>query len=134
MSKSALYAYNKNQQAVVATGTIIDFGSIVRRFGNNCNLKDGNAICNGSGYYSVDVNLTFVSGSSASGVVKVSLFRDGIAIPGAVSQTTVAAAGTVSVTIPAMVRQNCCYQSNITAIVSDLAGNVTNAAIRMEKE
>lgn len=57
MSKSVIYANNSSTQTTVATGSIINFGSIVRRYGCNLNLSGGNVVIDGSGYYDVDVNV-----------------------------------------------------------------------------
>lgn len=131
MSKSVLYAANTNPQTVVAAGSVINFGSIIRRYGCNCNLSGSNATVEGTGYYAVDTNVTF-TGAAASTVV-VQLYKDGVAIPGAVATSSIAANGIGSVTIPTIVRERCCVESTITAMISGLAGTVTNASIRVIK-
>ena len=131
MSKAVLYAANTNPQTVVAAGSVVNFGSIVRRYGCNCNLSGGNAIVEGIGYYAVDANVTF-GGTTASTVV-VQLYNDGVAIPGATATVVIGNNGTGSVTIPTVVRQRCCVESTITANITGLAGTVSNASIRVVK-
>lgn len=131
MSRAALYAANTNPQTVVATGSVVNFGSIIRRYGCNCSVSGGNATVEGLGYYAVDANVTF-SGTAASTVV-VQLYKDGVVIPGAVATVIIGANGIGSVAIPTIVRERCCVESTITANISGLAGTVTNAAIRVIK-
>lgn len=131
MSKSILYAANINDQAFVAAGTIINFGNIIRRYGCNLNLSGGNAIINGTGYYDVDVNLTF---TAAAGTVSIQIYKDGVAVPGAEATITTAATTNYSVTIPAIIKENCCCESTITVVISGAAGTLSNATIKVEKE
>lgn len=131
MSKSILYAANTSDQAFVAGGSIVNFGSLVRRYGCNLGMSGGNVTINGQGYYNVDVNLTF---TAAAGTVSVQLFKDGVAVPGATASRSTAADIVYSLTIPAIVRENCCCESALTVAISGAAGNVSNAAIVVEKE
>ena len=131
MVKAVLYAANTNTQTVVAAGSVVNFGSIVRRYGSNCYLTGGNAAVEGTGYYAVDANVSF-TGAAASTVL-VQLYEDGVAIPGANATVLIGANGVGSVTIPTIVRQRCCVESIITANISGLAGTVTNASVRVIK-
>ena len=131
MSKAAFYAANTSAQTVVAAGSVINFGDIVRRYGCNCYMSGGNAVVEGIGYYAVDANVSF-TGAAASTVL-VQLYEDGVAIPGANATVSIAANGIGSVAIPTMVRQRCCVESTITAQISGLAGTVTNASVRVVK-
>lgn len=131
MSRALLYAANTTPQTVVTTGSVINFGSVVRHCGCNCTLSGGNAEVAGVGYYTVDTNISF-TGTAASTVL-VQLYEDGIAVPGANSTVTIAANGIGSVTIPAVVRQRCCKDSVITTNISGLNGTVTNASVRVIK-
>lgn len=132
MSKSVLYTANTSTQPFVATGTIVNFGTPVRRYGNNINVSGGNVVVDGIGYYNLDTNLTVEA--TGAGALLVQVFKDGVAITGASATITVAADTTYAVTIPAIVRENCCCESTITVVVSGVAGNVTNAAMVVEKE
>lgn len=84
MSKSIVYAANTNTQ-VVEAGNVINFGNVVRKYGCNCNLSVGNVEVRGSGYYDVDTNFTL---ASTAGTVTITLYKDGVAIPGATASFT----------------------------------------------
>ena len=131
MSKSVLYAANTSTQAFAATGTVINFGSIVRRYGDNLALSGGNVVARGCGYYDIDTNITF---NGAAGTVVVQIYKDGVPIPGATTSTTIAANVNAQVSIPAIIREVCCNESTITVVISGVAGNVINAAIDVEKK
>ena len=129
MSKSALYAVNTAAQAVLADG-IINFGMPVRRFGCNCNINNGNVVLKNSGYYDIDVSLTFEGTAALTPVITV--YKDGVAVPGATASVTTAADTTYTVNIPLIARNTDCNESIIT-VVSDAAIDVTNAAIVVER-
>lgn len=131
MSRSILYAANLNNQDFVAAGTIINFGNIIRRYGCNLNLSGGNVTIDGAGYYDTDINVTF---TAAAGTVSIQIYKDGVAVPGAEATLTTAATTNYSLTIPAMIRENCCCESIITVVISGAVGTVSNATIKVEKE
>lgn len=131
MSKSALYLANSNAQPYVVTGTTVNFGSVVRKYGCNAYVSGGNPVVDGIGYYAITANLNFTG--TSSGNVTVQLYKDGVAIPGAVGIVTVASGIAESVTIPAIIRQHCCCESTITAVISGTTGSVDNAAIEVIK-
>ena len=129
--RSALYAVNTRSQTVANGGTI-NFGDIVRKFGCNISLLNGAVITQGRGYYDIDTNIVFTA--TDAGTAVLTLYKDGVAIPGAVAQLTTAAASTYSVSIPAMVREFAdCKEAVITAVLTGVAGTVLNAAIKVEK-
>ena len=132
MGKSILYAVNLTAQNV-ADGNTINFGSLVRKYGCDCNISGGNAVVRSSGFYVVDTNIDFTA--SAAGTVTIALYQDGVAIPGAYSTRTVVADTQYQITIPAVIRTRCCRcnDSTITAVVTGQAINVTNAAIIVER-
>lgn len=125
MSKAILYAANTNAQ----TGTV-NFGSIIRRYGQNISLSGGNPVLRGAGYYRIDTNFTIVG--TAAGVATVTLYKDGLPITGATVTLTVAADEQYAVSIPAIVREVCCNESTITAVLTN--ATVNNASIVVEKE
>lgn len=132
MGKSILYAVNPNDQTV-AVGSIVNFGNLVRRYGCDCNISGGNAVVKSTGFYNIDTNMDFTA--SASGTVTITLYQDGVAIPGAFSTRTVVADAQYQITIPAVVRARCCFCNNstITAVVSGQTVEVNNAAIIVER-
>ena len=71
----------------------------------------------------------------AAGTVSVTLFQDGVAVPGAVaSATTTAATNSVNLSLSAMVRVlNGSNVSNLTLVISGAASSVTNVAVVVDK-
>lgn len=131
MSRSALYAANTAAQNL-SIGSIVNFGNPVRRFGCNVNLSGGNVALNGTGYYDVDVSITFAD--TAAGTAVFTLLKDGVAVPGATATITTGTGSTVhSISIPAIVRNTCCKGSVLSVAVTGVAVNVSGAAIVVEK-
>lgn len=116
--KSAIYAADPSGTVLTlstATGTVIPLGTTVRRFGCNAVLSGNGVLLNGQGYFNVDASVTFTP--TAAGTYTVTLFKDGVAVPGATQTITAAAAGTVPVNIPAIVRDQCCDSTSTLTIV-----------------
>lgn len=131
--RTELYAANLTEQPIVATGTTINFGSTIRRMGKCIRLNNGNVEMNGAEYGNILANVT-IQGDATGGVATVTLYKDGIAIPGAKASQTLGASATASLVIPAMIRKFCnCSPTEITAIVTGVAGAITNASILVEK-
>lgn len=130
MSKSLLYATSITSQTL-AVNDVISFGNIVRRYGCNCNLSGGNAVISGNGYYDIDTNFVFTA--SAAGTATITLYVGGVAIPGATASFTTVADSTYAVSIPAIVRETCCNNSTITAVLSGVAGSMITSSIIVEK-
>lgn len=132
MSKSVLYGVNRTPQVIVV-GDRVNFGEIVRRYGCDINMSGGNVMITGTGYFDIDANVTIVAG--AAGIVTITLLKDGTVIPGAGASMTVAEGETYTLAIPSCtVRQKCCCESTITAVISGVIGSITNATIRVEKD
>lgn len=132
MSKSLLYGVNTNEQIIVI-GDRVNFGNVVRRYGCNINMTGGEVNITGEGYYAVDASITFVG--AGAGDVTVTLLKDGSVIPGAGASVTLTGAGTYTLVLPpSVIRQKCCGESTITAVVTGLAGTISNATIRVVKE
>lgn len=133
MSKSLIQTVNQSSQ-VVAAGSIIDLGSVLRRFGCNCRLN-GNAIeVRGEGYYKVDLNVTLAP--TTAGNVTVALYADGVPITGAIATGSVSTAGNpVTLPIQTTIRTGCCADNStaLTAVLTAGASTVSNIAVRVEK-
>lgn len=129
--KSALYAAMQTPTAVAVDG-VIPLGSLIRRYGCDVALN-GNAVnITGAGYYDVDASVTVTP--AAAGTVTVTLFKDGVAVPGATASETAAANGTVDLNIPALVRQVCCAAgSALTLVLTGAAATVNNVALRVQR-
>lgn len=133
MGKSLIQVANQSQQNV-NDDSIISLGSVQRRYG--CNLRlSGNAIeVTGEGYYKADASVSVEP--TVEGPVTVALYKNGVQIPGAIAYGT-ASAAEVPVTLPivATIRQTCCCDSadNLTLVLLEGAGIVTNVSLRVEK-
>lgn len=61
--------------------------------------------------------------------VTITMFRDGVAVPGATATATAAAAGTVNLSFPAIVRQQCYNSSSmLTFVLTGTAATLNNDA------
>lgn len=130
--KAILYTANVSSQSVT-DGDTINLGSVIRRTGSNINLS-GNAIAiQGVGYYDVDVSVTAIP--TTTGTMTVSLYKDGVLVPGATSsQATSTAGNPVSINFGGVVREMCCSEtSNLTLKVSGVAGTISNLSVIVEK-
>lgn len=134
--KSVLYAAMQTPSAV-AVGGVIPLGSLIRRYGCDLSLN-GNAVNitggnQSAGYYDVDASLTVAP--AAVGTVTVTLFKDGVAVPGATASATAAAADdALDLNITALVRQVCCAAgSALTLVLTGAAASVDNVALRVQR-
>ena len=134
--KSVLYAAMQTPTAV-AVGGVIPLGSLIRRYGCDVSLN-GNAVNitggnQSAGYYDVDASLTVAP--AAVGTVTVTLFKDGVAVPGATASATAAAADdALDLNITALVRQVCCAAgSALTLVLTGAAASVDNVALRVQR-
>lgn len=129
--KSALYAAMQTPTAVAVDG-VIPLGSLIRRYGCDVALN-GNAVnITGAGYYDVDASVTV--SPAAAGTVTITLYKDGVAVPGATASETAAANGTVDLSIPALVRQVCCAAgSALTLVLTGVAATVNNVSLRVQR-
>lgn len=129
--KSALYAAMQTDTAVSAGG-VIPLGSLIRRYGCDIALN-GNAVnLTGTGYYDVDASITATL--TAAGTITATLYKDGVAVPGATASETGTANGTVNLNIPALVRQACCAAgSALTLVLTGAAATVNNVALRVQR-
>lgn len=133
--KSILYAAMQTP-VTVAEGGVIPLGSTIRQHG--CDIRlNGNAVnifggrgCDG--IYDVDVSITMAP--AAVGAVTATLYKDGVAYPGASATVTATAAGDeVNVSFPASVRQACCAAgASLTLVLSGGGATVSNVALRVK--
>ena len=135
MSKSAIYTVNSSVQSTT-DGSVLNLGSVVRRFGCNCQLS-GNAIrVAGAGYYELNASIV-VAPTAAATTITVTALKDGVAIPGALAKIAVTtAANPVTLPIVAMIRENCACcddASNISFVITGGAATVSNVAVTVEK-
>ena len=133
MSKSLIQTANPTTQAVAENG-IISLGTVLIRYG--CNLRmSGNGIeVIGDGYYEIDAAVTVEP--SALGNVSVTIFVDGVEVPSAVSSGYASAEDTpVTLPIVTTIRKGCKCDgaSNITFVLLEGTGDVTNISVRVSK-
>lgn len=117
--KSAIYTANTSPVALNITAqqpeVTLPMGTVIRRFGQNVQLSGNGILLDGEGYYDVDASVTLTP--VAAGDYTVSLFRDGVAVPGARQTVTAAANAAISLNIPALVRLQCCNSSAVLTLV-----------------
>ena len=129
--KSALYTAMQTPTAVAVDG-VIPLGSLIRRYGCDITLNGDAVNIVGKGYYNVDASITVAP--AAAGTVTATLYKDGVAVPGATASETAAANGTVDLNIPALVRQVCCAAgSALTLVLTGVAATVNNVALRVQR-
>lgn len=133
MSKSLIQTANQTSQTLTAN-SVINPGTVLRRYGCNCRLSGNGIEIEGEGYYKVNASFTFTP--TAVGNVTVTLFMDGVAVQGAKATGGVSTVGN-SVTLPivATVRKGCCCDgaSSLTFVVTGNDTVANNASIRVEK-
>jgi hypothetical protein len=133
MSKSLIQVANQSSQNI-NLNSIINLGSVQRRYGCNCRLS-GNAIeLVGAGYYEVDAVISAVP--TAVGPVTVALFDNGIQVPGAIAYGAPATVGdAVTLPISATIRQNCCCDNadTLTLVLIEGEGTIENVSMRVVK-
>lgn len=135
MSRSLVYAVNPNTQNV-ALGGIVNFGNLVRRFGCNCGISNGNLTVDGNGFYSVDSSIT-IEGTEA-GTAIFTWYKDGAIVPGASATIVTTDGGVATVSMPTFaIRENgcCCNNSStLTCVVTGVTVNITTASALLTKE
>lgn len=119
---SAIYTVNSTNATITTTDDAfvqVPFGSVIRRFGCALGLDGGGIIACGSGYFDCDVVLTVLP--TVAGDVTAQLFKDGVAIPGAIAMGSAGTAGDpVALPINALVRNigkrfNCVLSVKVNA-------------------
>ena len=133
MGKSLIQTVNQSSQ-VVAANSIIDLGSVIRRFGWNLRLN-GNAVeVSGEGYYKIDCNVTLAP--TAAGTVTVAVYKNGVALTGATASGSVTTAGNpVTLPLQTTIREGCGCDGGtaLTVVLVSGASTVSNVALRVEK-
>lgn len=134
MSRSLIQTTNQSTQTV-AENSIISLGSTQRRFGCNLRLSGNGIEIDGAGYYVVDCSVSVTP--TEVGNVTVALYDNGVQIPGAIAYDAVDTVGnSTSLSLIATIRQNCCCDSadNLTCVLLEGAGTVSNISLRVVKE
>ena len=132
MSKSAIYVANTGSQVVPVDGTI-NLGGVVRRFGCGIQLSGNNITISEPGYYDVSVSIT--AAPTAADTVTATLLNNGVAVPGATSSATAAAAGDpVPLSFESVVRVFCgATTGSLSIVLTGGAATITNVAVVVSK-
>ena len=138
---SAIYVENTSPASLILTeqqpSATLALGTVNRRFGRNIQLSGNGILIDGAGYYDVDASVTVTP--AAAGIYTVQLYKDGVAVPGALQSVTAVADAAISFNIPALVRLQCCDSSSTLTLVltttSTLPATVTqnNVGVVVEK-
>ena len=129
--KSALYAVMQTPTAVAVDG-VIPLGSLIRRYGCDVALNGNPVNITGAGYYDVDASVTVAP--TAAGTVTATLYKDGVAVPGATASAAGAAGAPVVLAFPALVRQvRCAAGSALTLVLTGAAATANNVALRVQR-
>lgn len=127
MCKSAIYVVNTASQSVAVNGTVA-LGSAIRKFGCAVNLNGNSVLLDEAGYYAVDVSVT--AAPTTAGTVTITLYNNGVAVPGATASAAVSTAGNpVNLSFESLVRVGCNGNTGVlTVVLSGTASTVTNIA------
>ena len=133
MSKSLIQVANQSSQNV-ADNSIINLGSVQRRFGCNLRLSGNGIEVDGQGYYTIDGAVSVAP--TAAGPVTVAVYDDGVQIPGVIAYGTGTAGDPLTLPLVGTIRQGCRCDSadNLTVVLIEGAGVVQNVSLRVEKE
>lgn len=127
-AKSCVRVYNNAEQAFVADpATIIALqGDVVVDSGCSLKLNASNVQILKSGLYHISADVTYTP--TAAGEAVVQLYRDGIAMPCAISAETVAADTiyTTHIETDILVNVCCINQPSITVRIGGVAGTVNH--------
>jgi hypothetical protein len=124
-AKSSVRVYNANPQVVTDAATTLTLeGTPVVDTGCSLTLNAGGISVNKSGLYHLSADVTFTP--AAAGTATIQLYKDGVPLPCALSQTTAVAATTFTTHIETDLCINtCCVNSPvITLVISGVAGTV----------
>lgn len=134
MSRSVIYTVNTAEQTVTDGGTIA-LGSVVHRYGCNLALSGNTIYIDGVGYYSIDC--TVIAAPTEVGEITVTLYRNGVALPGASASFTVSTIGDL-VTLPIIYVDReacmCMGPTAITCVLSGVDATVSGITVRAVKE
>ena len=131
--KSAIYAVNTSTVTIPEGGNYQP-NTIIRRFGQCCQMANNAIQLNGQGYYDVAVTATVVG--TVAGNVTMSVYQDGTAIPGMNATQTIKAVGdTATLSTSGIVRLYCGKNSStLTVVIGGQAVTGTNLAIDVTKQ
>ena len=137
VSKDTLLRWCKNTYESTATipeGGTYQPNTIIRRFGQCCQMANNAMELNGQGYYDVAVTATVIG--TVAGNVTMTVYQDGAAVPGMNATQTIKAVGdTVTLGTSGIVRVYCGKNSStLTVVIGGQAVTGSNLAIDITKQ
>lgn len=133
-AKSCIRAYNNSPQAFTAALTPLNIeGTPVVKSGCSLSLNMASIRVNRSGLYHLSADVTYTP--TAAGVAIIQLYKDGVALPCAISQQTVTADTIYTSHIETDLCINTCCVNHplITLDISGVAGTVNHTCVGMVK-
>lgn len=124
-AKSCVRSYTDAPQTITASPTTITIeGTPVVQSGVSLSLNPNSITVNTSGLYHFSSDITF--SPTADGTFVVGLYKDGVALPCAVSQETVTTDSIITTHIETdLVLSSCCaVQPSITVVASGVEGTI----------
>ena len=134
-AKSCIRVYNNTTQAFTADVTPLNIeGTPVVESGCSLTLNTASIRVNKSGLYHMSADVTYTP-TAAAGVIVVQMYKDGVALPCAISSETGAAGSTYTTHIETdLVITTCCVNRPlITLAISGAAGSVSHTCVGMVK-
>lgn len=133
-AKSCVRAYNNTTQAFTDALTPLNLKGVpMVESGCSLTLNTGSITVNRSGLYHLSADVTYTP--TAAGVAIIQLYKDGVALPCAISQHTVAAGSVYTDHIETdLCLVTCCANHPIITLnISGVAGNVNHTCVGMCK-
>ena len=132
--KSAQTAYNNADQTFAAAGLqVAILGNLGTDTGCAITTQSGGFRVNARGLYRISYDVTYTATAAGTGIVQ--LYRDSVALPCAIAQDTVTAAGVNTAHVETVISLNSCPSVNpvISAQISGVAGVVNHVCASMVK-
>lgn len=126
-AKSCVRVYNNTAQAFTASPTVLNLeGVAVVDSGCSLTLNTANITVNKSGLYHFSADVTYTP--TAAGVAIIQLYKDGVALPCAIAQQTIAAGDvyTSHIETDLCINTCCITHPSITVDISGVAGTVNH--------
>lgn len=125
---------SKQNSGEVPEGGTFPLGTVVRRAGCGCDLSGDGVVCQGTGWFEVTGTLTVsqtdTSGSTAP-VLAAAVMQDGKPVMGGAAAAS--SAGTATLPLHCIVRNDCCASSTVTVQNAGPAVEAGNLALTVRK-
>jgi hypothetical protein len=129
--KSGIYTVNSTPQTIAANGTLA-LGSVTHKYGDAIELNGNGINLTEAGYYNIITTATV--SPTAAGTITLTMYKNGVAVPGAIATGAVSTAGNpMNLSFPALVKIPCCGNDATLTFVVSAAGSVGNVSVVVEK-